>query len=140
MTFKNLNEIEITDSRNCALIFNFNNKELITIKSIFRMMGINDIILLNNENINTDIKDILKDEILSDSKEIINSKAIIFNNIDSKKISAVSDNLKRLKIKRPLLATITDTSINWSLKKLLYNLNEEAISLNASKSSIHKNL
>lgn len=140
MTFKNLNEIEIKDSRNCALVFNFNNKELITIKSVFRMIGINDIILLNSENINTDIKDILKDEILSDSKETINSKAIIFNNIDSKKISAVSDNLKRLKIKRPLLATITDTSINWSLKKLLYNLNEEAISLNSSKTSIHKNL
>ncbi|MFR8620777.1 MAG: DUF3783 domain-containing protein, partial [Romboutsia timonensis] len=51
----------------------------------------------------------------------------------------VSDNLKRLKVQRPLLATVTETSINWDLKNLLYNLQEEAISLNSSKVSIHKN-
>ena len=32
-----------------------------------------------------------------------------------------------------------ETSINWDLKNLLYNLQEEAISLNSSKVSIHKN-
>ena len=49
------------------------------------------------------------------------------------------DNLKKLKVQRPLLATVTETSINWDLKNLLYNLQEEAVSLNSSKVSIHKN-
>lgn len=139
MTFKNLKELETTESRSCALLFNFNNKDLMTIKSIFRLIGISDIIILNNNNLNTTIKDILDNRLLEDSEEKINARAIIFNNIESKKISSVSDNLKRLKVQRPLLATVTETSINWDLKNLLCNLQEEAISLNSSKTSIHKN-
>ncbi len=138
MTFKSLKELDTTESRSCALLFNFNNKDLMSIKSIFRLIGISDIIILKNENLNTIIKDILEDNLLNDSEDKINSRAIIFNNIESKKISSVSDNLKRLKIQRPLLATVTETSINWDLKNLLCNLQEEAISLNTSKISIHK--
>ena len=139
MTFKSLKELDTTESRSCALLFNFNNKDLMSIKSIFRLIGISDIIILKNENLNTVIKDILEDNLLNDSEDKINSRAIIFNNIESRKISSVSDNLKRLKIQRPLLATVTETSVNWDLKNLLYNLQEEAISLNSSKTSIHKN-
>ena len=139
MTFKNLKDIDNTESRSCALVFNFNNKDLMTIKSVFRLSGISDIIILKNDNLNTTIKDILDNNLLNDSEEKINSRAIIFNNIESRKISAVSDNLKRLKVQRPLLATVTETSINWELKNLLYNLQEEAHSLKNSKISIHKN-
>ena len=139
MTFKKLKDIDITESRKCALVFNFNNKDLMTIKSVFRLSGISDIIILKNDNLNTIIKDILEDNLLSDSEDKLNSRAIIFINIERKKISAVSDNLKRLKVQRPLLATVTETSVNWDLKNLLYNLQEEAISLNSSKISIHKN-
>ena len=98
MTFKNLKELNTTESRSCALVFNFNNKELIKIKSVFRLSGISDIIILKNDNLNTTIKDILDDNLLEDSEEKINSRAIIFNNIESRKISAVSDNLIKLKI------------------------------------------
>ena len=139
MTFKNLKDIDTTESRSCALVFNFNNKDLMTIKSVFRLSGISDIIILKNNNLNTTIKDILDNNLLNDSEEKINSRAIIFNNIESRKISAVSDNLKRLKVQRPLLATVTETSINWEVKNLLYNLQEEAHSLKNSKISIHKN-
>ena len=138
MTFKSLKELDTTESRSCALLFNFNNKDLMSIKSIFRLIGISDIIILKNENLNTVIKDILEDNLLNDSEDKINSRAIIFNNIESRKINSVSDNLKRLKVQRPLIATVTETSINWDLKNLLCNLQEEAISLNTSKISIHK--
>ena len=139
MTGRNLKDIDTAESRSCALVFNFNNKDLMTIKSVFRLSGISDIIILKNNNLNTTIKDILDNNLLNDSEEKINSRAIIFNNIESRKISAVSDNLKRLKVQRPLLATVTETSINWELKNLLYNLQEEAHSLKNSKISIHKN-
>lgn len=139
MTFKNLKDIETTESRSCAIVFNFNNKDLMTVKNVFRLVGIKDIIVLSNSNLDTTVKDILDNKLLENSEEKTNSRAIIFNNIESKKISAVSDNLKRLKVQRPLLATVTETSVNWDLKNLLYNLQEEAISLNSSKTSIHKN-
>ena len=129
----NINKQEIKSA-----YFELNNKDLMSIKSIFRLIGISDIIILKNENLNTVIKDILEDNLLNDSEDKINSRAIIFNNIESRKISSVSDNLKRLKIQRPLLATVTETSVNWDLKNLLCNLQEEAISLNTSKISIHK--
>ena len=139
MTFKDLKELSTTEDRSSALLFNFNNKDLMTIKNIFRLIGIRDVIILKNDNLNTTIKDILDNNLLEDSEEKINSRAIIFNNIESRKISAVSDNLKRLKVQRPLMAAVTETSINWDLKNLIYNLQEEAISLNSSKVSIHKN-
>ena len=139
MTFKDLKELSTTEDRSCALLFNFNNKDLMTIKNIFRLIGIRDVIILKNDNLNTTIKDILENNLLEDSEEKINSRAIIFNNIESRKISAVSDNLKRLKVQRPLMAAVTEISINWDLKNLIYNLQEEAISLNSSKVSIHKN-
>ena len=44
------------------------------------------------------IKDILYDNLLEDSEEKINSRAIVFNNIESRKISAVSDNLKKFPV------------------------------------------
>lgn len=138
MTFKDLKELSTTEDRSCALLFNFNNKDLMTIKNIFRLIGIRDVIILKNDNLNTAIKDILDNNLLEDSEEKINSRAIIFNNIESRKISAVSDNLKRLKVQRPLMAAVTETSINWDLKNLIYNLQEEAISLNSSKVSIHQ--
>ena len=138
MTFKDLKYLDTKEARSCALVFNFNNKDLMTVKNVFRLVGIKDIIILKNENLNTVIKDILEDNLLNDSEDKINSRAIIFNNIESRKISSVSDNLKRLKVQRPLLATVTETSINWDLKNLLCNLQEEAINLNTSKISIHK--
>ena len=73
------------------------------------------------------------------SEEKTNSRAIIFNNIESRKASAVSDNLKRLKVQKPLLAVVTETSINWELKTLLQHLQQEAISLSTSRTSIHNN-
>ena len=55
MTFKNLKELNTTESRSCALVFNFNNKELIKIKSVFRLSGISDIIILKNDNLISNI-------------------------------------------------------------------------------------
>ena len=95
--------------------------------------------ILKNDNLNTTIKDILENNLLEDSEEKINSRAIIFNNIESRKISSVSDNLKRLKVQRPLMAAVTEISINWDLKNLIYNLQQEAISLSTSRTSIHNN-
>jgi len=68
MTFKSLKELDTTESRSCALLFNFNNKDLMSIKSIFRLIGISDVIILKNENLNTVIKDILEDDLSNDSE------------------------------------------------------------------------
>ena len=37
MTFKNLKELNTTESRSCALVFNFNNKELIKIIDLMNL-------------------------------------------------------------------------------------------------------
>ena len=139
MTFKNLKDIETTESRSCAIVFNFNNKDLMKVKNVFRLVDIKDIIVLSNSNLDTTVKDILDNKLLENSEEKTNSRAIIFNNIESRKASAVSDNLKRLKVQKPLLAVVTETSINWELKTLLQHLQQEAISLSTSRTSIHNN-
>ena len=69
MTFKDLKELSTTEDRSCALLFNFNNKDLMTIKNIFRLIGIRDVIILKNDNLNTTIKDILENNLLEDRRK-----------------------------------------------------------------------
>ena len=51
--------------------------------------------------------------------------AMIFNNITQIKINGFLDSLKKMKIARPLSAVVTETTIDWTLNKLVYNLIQE---------------
>ena len=76
-----------------------------------------------------DIPDLSEDheaENISDvNEELWTNKAMIFNNITQIKINGFLDSLKKMKIARPLSAVVTETTIDWTLNKLVYNLIQE---------------
>lgn len=127
MTFKKINDSEQKNihDRSCVILVNFNNKELTAIKTVSGFVGIKDRIIVNSKNGNTKIKDILDGNISDDNEDIWSEKAIIFNNIPNNRVTGFLDSLKKMKIKRPLTAMVTEVSIDWELNTLVYNLKEE---------------
>ncbi|MGL5641812.1 MAG: DUF3783 domain-containing protein, partial [Paraclostridium sp.] len=130
MSFQNINKIDGSSHKeNCAMLYNFSAKELAMLKNICGLIGVKNKIILNPKNGNTIIKDILNNELDNDCDMNLNHKAVIFNNVDSSKIHSFMDALKKFRMGLPLIAVVTETSIDWDLNKLINNLAEERIAL-----------
>ena len=139
MTFKNLNETSISNinDRSCIIVVNANKKETSMIKNIGRLVGIRDFIFVESKNGKSTINNILNNEISDDNEELWTNKAVIFNNITQLKINGFLDSLKKMKIARPLSAVVTETTIDWTLNKLVYNLIQERQAINSGKTLNH---
>ena len=127
MSFEKLSETSISNihDRSCVIIVNVNKKESNMIKNIGRLVGIRDCIFVDSTNGKTTMKDILNNNIDGTNEEVWANKALIFNNIPQLKINGFLDSLRKMKIARPLSAVITETTIDWTLNKLVYNLIQE---------------
>ena len=62
---------------------------------------------------------------------------MIFNNITKIKINGFLDSLKKMKMARPLSAVVTETTIDWTLNKLVYNLIQERNALKSGQTFNH---
>ena len=107
------------------------------IKNIGKLVGIKDCIFVDSKNGKTTIKDILNNNMSGDNEEIWTNKAVIFNNITQIKINGFLDSLKKMKITRPMSAVVTDTTIDWTLNKLVYNLIQERNALKSGQTLNH---
>lgn len=139
MAFEKMKDMDqdFTHERSCILLYHFTPDELKQLQMVATLTGIKDKIVLKPENSNTLIKNILDNEILDDCEEHIVDKAIIFNNISSARLTAFIEGLKKCRMSRPLIAVVTPTSINWTLKELLFNLAEERSAIKNNKLDTH---
>ena len=139
MSFEKLNQSSISNilDRSCIIVVNFNKKECSMIKNIGRLVGIKDCIFVDSKNGKSVIKDILNDTVSDGNEEVWTNKAVIFNNITQLKINGFLDSLKKMKIARPLSAIVTDTTIDWTLNKLVYNLIQERQALKSGQTLNH---
>jgi hypothetical protein len=138
MSFENINSISTSaDKKTAVMLYNFNAKELTMLKNICGLMGIKEKIVLNPENGNSIIKDILNNKLDDNCENKLNDKAVIFNNIEHSKIHSFLQSLKKFRINRPLIAVVTETSINWDLNNLINNLVEERDALKSGKPINH---
>ena len=140
MSFEKINNInqENISDKTCIMIVNFNQKELSMIKNISRLIGLKDIITLDYKNGNSVIRSILEDNISNTDDANNKNKVVLFNNISTQKINALLDNLKKVKISRPLSAMITEQTIDWTLDNLIINLVNERKAISEGKVSNHK--
>lgn len=139
MSFKKLNQSSINNihDRSCIIIVNFNKKESSMIKNIGRLVGIKDCIFVDSKNGKTTIKDILDNNLSVENEGVWTNKVLIFNNITQIKINGFLESLKKMKIARPMSAVVTDTTIDWTLDKLVYNLIQERDALKSGKTFNH---
>ncbi|WP_024622096.1 DUF3783 domain-containing protein [Metaclostridioides mangenotii] len=125
------------DSRACIILVNFDKKELSLVKNVSRFAGIKDNIIVNGKHGENTIKDILSGDIEENSEKVLSNKAIIFNNMPTQRVNGFLDNIKKMRMRRPLTAMVTETSINWTLNNLIANLIEENTALSSGKQFEH---
>lgn len=117
------------EGRACIIICNIGGKELKAVKNYAALLGIRDQIVLYSKNGDSIIKDVLENNISSECAEGRKERAIIFNAISPAKINLFIENLKKIKINNLLKATVTETSINWTVNTVLSNLSAERAAL-----------
>ncbi|WP_195940383.1 DUF3783 domain-containing protein [Romboutsia sp. 1001713B170131_170501_G6] len=138
MSFKRINSLCTTNNeRSFVIVYNFNAKDTLMIKNILKLLGIKDVCTLNKDNANSKIEDIIKGNIDDTCSQCINQRAVIFNNVAHTKISGFSDNLRKFKINRPLMAVVTEDNISWSLNTLIDNLINERNAINSGNTLNH---
>ena len=126
MGFKKIEDMnKKVHDRECMIIVNFPEKEKNLVKNMASMVGIKDIIVIDNTMFDNRIEDILDDKISVGEKTDVNVKALLFNSLEGKKVNAVIEGLRKMKIRGQYMAMITENSIEWELKKLIYNLVQE---------------
>lgn len=126
------------DSKTCIILVNFDKKELSLIRNVSRFAGIKENIVVSGKHGENTINDILSGKLEENKEKVLSSKAIIFNNIPAQKVSGFLDSLKKMRMRRPLTAMVTETSIDWTLSNLIANLIEENTALSSGKSFEHK--
>ncbi|GAA0221952.1 DUF3783 domain-containing protein [Metaclostridioides mangenotii] len=126
------------DNRSCVILVNFDKKELSLVKNVSRFAGIKDNIVVNGKHGENIIKDILSGDIEENSEKVLLNKAIIFNNMPAQRVSGFLDSIKKMRMRKPLTAMVTETSINWTLNNLIANLIEENTALSTGKQFEHQ--
>lgn len=137
MSFQNINKLSTSNENACAILNNFNNKELTMLKNICGLIGIKEKIILTPKNGNSLIKDVLEGKLDDNCENGLIHKAVIFNNVDHSKIHSFIDALKKFRIPNPLIAVVTETSVNWNVNTLVSNLLEEREALKTGKPINH---
>lgn len=135
---QDFNEKKPVHERSCVMFYYFTPAEVKQLQLVAKLAGITDQIILKEEHGECTLQAILDDQITSSEVEILKQKAIVFNNIPSTRISAFLQGLKKIRMNRPLVAATTETSINWPLKELLFQLNAERQGINSNRFTEHE--
>lgn len=140
MSFENMKAIghEGLHERSCMMMYDFTPQEVRQIMNVARMIGIKDCITLKPSHGTNKVREILDNQLTEAEETAIKEKAIIFNGIPSPRVSLFIDSLKKCRIKRPIIAVVTEQSIDWTLNDLLINLSNERVALKNGEFSAHK--
>lgn len=121
----NIKDTNISEDRSCIIMCNFNDKESKLINTCSNFVGIKDKVVLNRTNGAVKIEDIINGKLDNTDEELKNARCIIFNNIPNNRIHVFMENLKKLKVRNVLFATVTETSKEWTINFLIENLVSE---------------
>lgn len=139
MSFESIqNQAEkVIHERSCIMLYQFSPAELKQVQNVARLTGLRDQIILKVSDADNTLRIILDDAERQEAAGGIKEKAIIFNNIPASRMNAFIEALKKYRMSRPLMAVVTEHSINWTISELMRNLQEERSSLSAQKGTAH---
>ncbi|OON95859.1 MAG: hypothetical protein ATN32_06880 [Candidatus Epulonipiscium fishelsonii] len=120
----------------CIIAYNFSIKEHIQLKNVAKLNKIGDIIFIDSAYTSNTLKAILDNQIESGDKSKFPTKALIFCGVPKKQLNSFLEGIKKVRIKGHLTATLTETSVNWTLEHLLSNLAEEKKAFGAAHHSL----
>ncbi len=137
MSFEKMQDLKEVHERSCMMVYYFSPKEMQAIQSVARLTGIKDIIVLETNEVETIVGDILESKLTTGAACELKEKAIVFNNVPSGKVNVFIEGLKKMRMAKPLIAVVTEHSINWTFKELVMNLREERAALHNNGKTAH---
>lgn len=140
MSFENMKDMKSSGihERSCMMMYYFTPQEARQIMNVARMTGVKDMITLKPSFGHNKIREILDNQATETEVEALKEKTIIFNGIPSNRVSLFIDGLKKCRIKRPIIAMVTDQTIDWTLADLLINLANERSSISRGEFTAHE--
>ena len=140
MAFEEMKQIqnENIHERSCIMLYQFTSQEIKQIMNVARMAGIRESIELHARHGGCTLREILDNQISEKEEANIKEKTIILNHVASAKMNLFMDLLKKCRIKRPIIAVVTEQSIEWTLTHLLVNLVSERQAINEGQFKAHQ--
>lgn len=140
MSFEEIKQVqnENIHERSCIMLYQFTSQEVKQIMNVARMTGIKDYIELHAKHGGCTLREILDDQISEKEEANVKEKAIILNHVTPTRMNLFIDTLKKCRIKRPIIAVVTEQSIDWTLTHLLINLVSERAAISKGQFSEHK--
>jgi hypothetical protein len=138
MSFEPMKEglFEQYHSRQAIIAYYFLDNEKKLIQTVAKLAKISDVIFVEPNQGNQTLRSLLDGEIKQDCTSVIREKTLIFNGISSDQINLYMNLLKKYRLKRPLMAYVTEQSIEWPLQFLLEHLVAERQSFNTGGKGI----
>ena len=139
MAFEKIDQKETQgpQGRECILTYGFTGKDFQKLKAYSAMLGVRDILEVQQDMMDSKIQDILDDSVTKEQGgEGPKERAIIFNAFSGQKLNAFIGNFKNTGLTQPLLATVTPTSVGWSFRDLITELQREREAI--AKGSLEK--
>lgn len=138
MSFENIKQVrnEAIHERSCIMLYQFTDQEIRQIKNVARMTGIKECIELQSKHGGCTLREILDDQMNETEEASVKEKTIILNHIAPARMNMFIDALKKYRMRRPIIAVITEQSIEWTLSHLLINLVNERVAI--SKGELNK--
>lgn len=140
MSFQRMQDLgqTIYHERVGILLYNFTEKEVKQISNVIKLVGIKDVIQVGPENGEQTLTEILDGKTYKEvCTDVPGDKTIIFNGVEPNRVNSFIDILKKYRFKRPLIAMVTEQSIQWQLKVVLENLIEERSGLARNSYKVH---
>lgn len=141
MSFQKINKTDsqTPEGRECILVYGFSGKDLQVLKGYSVMLGIRDIVQIQQDMLDIKIKNILEDNIEKEQGEPgPKDRAIVFNAFSGQKLNTFIANFKSTGLIQPLLATVTATSIDWKFRDLVNELQRERAAIAKSTQALHE--
>lgn len=142
MSFQKINQVdtETQQGRECILVYGFVGKDFIKLKNLCNMIGMRDIVQVDKDMVEEKLQNIIDGNIIkAKSEPLLTERAIVLNAFSGQKLHTFLENFKRTGIKRPLIATVTPTSITWTFRELIEELQKEREAIVKMNQLAHEN-
>ncbi|MEY8000820.1 DUF3783 domain-containing protein [Clostridium sp. Mt-5] len=108
------------------LMYGFDKNTEKIIEKIGKNFNVDNFKVIKNHMTGVKIRDILEGNLKEqDNFYDVQEKVVLFNDLTDRQISGIMSELKSKVNERPILAVVTETSIDWSFNYLLDHLLQE---------------
>lgn len=140
MSFENMKQIQQVNvhERSCMMLYQFSKEETRQIMNVARMTGIKDFIELKPSYGQCTLREILDQKQEEGEETKVREKTLILNHIAPARMNMFIDGLKKCRLRRPIIAVVTEQSIEWKLENLLVNLVNERAAVRSGEFNRHE--